>query len=236
MNIKKKYIVFILATFWLVMGCIEKSGDILTLSDGQIVEGELQSIGDGRIVFDEISIEVPSNARVWCLDGSSFSGDISCSSAVVKSGSNHVPIDSIYRIVWVDTEIIQKVYDIDVATGWTGTEINLSEGDIISISATGTVVTETGTSTPSGQDKFSSSVSLVPGATAGQLVFRVGGESLPVAAGSNWLGESPSTGVLELAVNTPVENSSSARGVYTVVVVSGSGGTLPGSITLFPAH
>jgi len=236
MNMKKKYIVFILAAFWLAMGCIEKTGDILTLLDGQIVEGELQSIGDGRVFFDEISVEVPSNARVWCRDGSSFSGDISCSSGVVEFGSNHVPIDSVYRIVWVDTEIIQKVYDIDAATGWISTEINLSEGDIISINATGTVVTETGTSTPSGQDKFSSSVSLVPGATAGQLVFRVGGESLPVAAGSNWLGESPSTGVLEFAVNTPIENSSSARGVYTVVVVSGSGGTLPGAITLFPAH
>lgn len=233
---KKKYLLFVMVAFLLIIGCIEKTGDVLTLSDGQIIEGELQSINDGRIVFSSGSAEVSSYARVWRLDGATFVGDISYNSGFVKSGVNSVPKDSIFRVIWVDTEVIQQVYDIEASSGWVDTEINLSEGDLVSINASGTVITETGTSTPSGQDKFSSSVALVPGATSGQLVFRVGEESLPIAAGSKWLGESPSSGVLRFAVNVPLEYSSTARGVYTVSVISGSGGTLPGDITLFPAH
>lgn len=233
---KKTYLIFVMAAFLLIIGCIQKTGDVLSLSDGQIIEGELQSINNGRIVFTTGAAEVASYARVWLLDGSTFTGDISYNSGFVESGSNSVPNDSIYRIIWLDTEIIQQVYEIDATAGWVDTEIVLGEGDLVSISATGTVLTETGTSTPSGQDKFSSSVALVPAATSGQLVFRVGEESLPVAAGSSWLGESPSSGVLQFAVNIPVERSLTARGVYAVSVISGSGGTLPGDITLFPAH
>jgi len=225
----------ILSSFLVAVSCGGKPVGVLTASDGTVVTGQLQSIISGKAVVSGVTVDVPSEARVWCKDGSTFTGAIEVSDGVVVSGANSVPVDSVYIIVWGDPAVHNETFFVDAADGWLNTGIELQEGVMFSLHSTGTVVTETGTATPQGQEKFSSSVSLVPGATSGQLVFRAGETEQSVAAGSTWVGESPGSGVLMLAVNVPLEGSLVSRGVYTVTVTAGTNGTGSGAVVFYPA-
>jgi len=225
----------VLSSFLVLVSCGGKPVDVLTASDGTVVTGQLQSIVSGKAVVSGAEVDVPSEGRVWCRNGTTFAGAIGASDGVIVSGSNSIPVDSVYIIVWGDPGVHNETFSVDAADGWLNTGIELQEGVMFSLHGTGTVVTETGTATPQGQEKFSSSVSLVPGATSGQLVFRTGETEQPVAAGSTWVGESPGSGVLMLAVNVPLEGSLEPRGVYTVTVIAGTNGTGSGTVVFYPA-
>ncbi|MCD4708744.1 MAG: hypothetical protein K8S62_13505 [Candidatus Sabulitectum sp.] len=228
-------IVQVIAALLIFVGCMERTGDVLVIADGTVLEGELQTIESGKVIFSEGSADVPGHGRVWCLDGRTFAGEISASGGTIRSGSNSVPADSVYLVVWGNSDIDQETLTVDAALGWLNTGIELEQGEMLSIQGTGTVVTETGISSPQGQEKYSSSVSRVPGATSGQLVFRVGEDGQPVAAGISWIGESPGDGTLMLAVNVPLEGSMGSRGVYTVMVKAGTFGSRPGAVVFYPA-
>ncbi|MCK5131102.1 MAG: hypothetical protein KAR40_02995 [Candidatus Sabulitectum sp.] len=217
------------------VACADKPVDVLVAADGTVLTGELQTIEYGKAVFAGGTIDVPDHGLVWCLDGSTFAGEITASGGVFRSDSCSVPEDSVLMIVWGNSDVHQETFTVDASLGWQDTGILLEQGEIFSLRGTGTVVTETGTATPQGQEKFSSSVSLVPGATSGQLVFQVGEGGQPVAAGCSWVGESPDAGTLLLAVNVPLEGSSGSRGVYTVTVNAGSSGNRAGTVVFYPA-
>ena len=216
-------------------GCFKPPGDVLHLADGSIMEGNLLSISGGRVVFDSGTAEVAGTGRVWLSNGRTFSGSVGYSGDTFSAGSNSAPEDSVIMVIWNDTELETGTFPVDASAGWLDTGIMLQPGEMIDIKAEGTVITETGTSSPEGQKEFSSSVALAPGATSGQLVFMVGEDGGPVAAGSSWTGESPGTGTLRLAVNVPARGSLEPSGTYTVTVAAGTNGRLAGATALYPA-
>ena len=233
---KAPFAVLALVTVFLSLSaCLREPVDVLVSADGSVFTGKLQSIASGRAVFESGQVNVPAIGRIWCLDGTTQSGEVAASDGVFTAGTFSVPLDSIYLIMWGDSDLKRESFSVDAALGWLNTGIELEQGAMLSLQGTGTVVTETGTSTPDGQEKFSSSVSLVPGATSGQLVFRVGEEGQPVAAGSSWIGESPNSGALMLAVNVPLEGSLASRGVYSVVVNAGAIAGQAGTVVFYPA-
>ncbi len=217
-------------------GCFRGTGDILMLPDGGVIEGSLQSIASGRAVFDTGTADLSGEGRIWLSDGTTFSGDISFSNGVFRTGSGEFPADSVILVLWGDTDVQTGSFQVGATGEWLDTGIDLTAGGMISINASGTVVTETGTSTPMGQERFSSSVALVPGATSGQLVLKAGEAGTPVAAGESWVGESPSSGSLMLAVNIPRRGSMETGGFYTVRVTAGAGGRRRGITALYPAR
>jgi len=217
------------------VACGNEPVDVMVAVDGTVATGKLLSIDSGKAVLSGGTIDVPDNGRVWCLDGRTFAGDIIVSNGIVQSGSASVQQDSVFLIIWGNSDIIQETHTIDAALGWHDTGIELQRGEVLSLHGTGTVVSETGTSTPDGQEKFSSSVSLAPGATSGQLVFKIGDNGQPVAAGSDWIGESQDDGILHIAVNVPLEGSIEPRGVYSVTVNAGTVSNIPGNVVFYPA-
>ncbi|MCK5035624.1 MAG: hypothetical protein KAS73_07020 [Candidatus Sabulitectum sp.] len=225
----------LMAILVFTVACGNEPVDVLVAADGTVTTGKLLSIDPGRAFLSGGTVDVPASGRVWCLDGRTFAGEITASGGTVRSGSSSVQQDSVFLIIWGDSHIIQETHAIDAALGWHDTGIALQQGEILALHTTGTVVTETGTSTPDGQDKFSSSVSLAPGATSGQLVFKIGDHGQPVAAGSEWIGESQGDGNLIIAVNVPLEGSIEPRGVYTVTVKAGTFGSRPGTVVFCPA-
>ncbi len=221
--------------FLLLTACINKPVDVLVSADGTVLTGTLQSIASGTAVFESGRVDVPDIGRIWRLDGTTQSGPVVASDGIFSIGTFSASSDSLYLIVWGNPDLNQESFSVDAALGWLDTGIELNQGAILSLHGTGTVVSETGTSTPDGQEKFSSSVSLVPGATSGQLVFKVGDAGQPVAAGSSWIGESPNSGALMLAVNVPLEGSLEARGVYSVVVNAAVIAGQAGTVVFYPA-
>ena len=216
-------------------GCFKGTGDMLVCADGSVIEGTLESISSGRAVFSTGTVETGGTGLIWLLDGETRSGEIAYDGEEFRAGSVSIPSDSVLVIIWGNVDLSTGVFQVDAAEHWQDTGIELEQGEMLSIRADGTVVTETGTSTPRGQNKYSSSVALAPGATSGQLVYRIGQEGAPVAAGACWVGESPGTGTLQLAVNVPVDESIRAAGIYTVRVSAGGNGRQPGTAAFYPA-
>lgn len=227
-------IVPILLMLLLVPGCIDKTGDVLLLPDGSVLEGRLLSMENGLAIFSEGSAEVPAYGRIWTEEGATHAGLLSFSSGIIRAGSVSVPLDSATLVVLGDTTLSRGFLTLDASTGWTETGVSVARGDMLSLFAEGLIVSETGRSAPDGNERYSSSVALVPGAVPGQLVFRIG-DGIPVAAGSMWTGRSPDTGELRLAVNIPVEGSHNARGTYSVMVITGPGSGSTGFTALFPS-
>ncbi len=233
----KTQIFQLITVFMLIFAaCSDTTGDVLVVADGRVIEGNLLSISSGNAVFSSGSIEIAEQGRIWCNNGNTFTGEISASSGIFIVGSTSIPVDSIYLVVWGGSAIAEETFAVDAALGWLDTGIELNEGEMLSMHGSGTVVLETGISTPHGQEKFSSSVALVPSATSGQLVFRIGEEGQPVAAGASWIGESPEGGSLFLGVNVPLSGSSSSHGVYTVTVKAGVNTNQHGSAYFYPAR
>lgn len=230
-----RFKVFLLLIPVLAAGCYNGKGDVLVKADGTVMEGTLQSISGGRAVFDCGNAEISGIGRIWLVSAETYTGDIGFSNGEFTAGSERFSRGSVLVVIWGDTEVETGTYSIDASAGWHDTGILMEPGDMLGIKASGMVVTETGSSGPDGQEKFSSSVALAPGATSGQLVFRIGEDGSPVAAGSSWVGESENSGTLRLAVNVPAQGSIEPGGVYTVNVTAGSNGRQPGVTAFYPS-
>ncbi|PIE52944.1 hypothetical protein CSA37_04685 [Candidatus Fermentibacteria bacterium] len=227
-------ILFLLCILF-IGGCFKGTGDVLVLADGTLFEGVLQEISDGQIIFKDKSITVEGSGRVWLMDGSTLEGTVSLSEGRVTAGTGDASADSVLVILWGDTPVTGSSWDVQAGEGWLDTEMEISSGDMISLSGTGTILTETGLSEPEGQKEFSSSTSLFSGATSGQLVFKVGENGTPVAAGALWTGEAAESGSLMLGINVPLGENGRSEGCYTVHVTSGPGGRNSETTAFYPA-
>ncbi len=231
--------ILVLILITLLAGCKSRPDRMIT-ADGQVLSGKLESIAGRHIVFNnaETSVEY-DEGRVFFRDGgASYRGYIICDGGQITirsdSGEREFPIGEVQLVIWSNpADEITLTVDVPAADGWVNTGLEVSSNERISIHATGIVSVETGTTGPSGIDYFSTSTALVPGATNGKLVLAVG-ESVPVAAGSTWTGDSPGNGELRLAVNIPNrESTAGVGGTYSVTVIV-TAGNLNNSV-LFPA-
>lgn len=222
-------------------GCRQVKDRVIT-SDGRAIAGDLQLIDGAGIIMDSGEITADyEEARIFLRENEgTCRGRITTRgrtlSVATPSGERSFALKDVDYIIWgsgaAENTLTMDVY---AGEGWTGTGLEVSSGDVIYLTASGTVAMETGSSGPEGIDYFASSTSLVPGATNGQLVMMVG-ESRPVAAGSTWAGNSPGSGELLLAVNIPnMEDISESGGVYSVTILTTSG---PGTenTVLYPAR
>lgn len=223
----------------LATGC-ETKPDRLVTADGRVLSGRLESIEGRHVGFSngEATLEF-DEGRVYLLkDGTTYRGLIRYSGDDVlvetSSGSVEIPLDKVSMIIWSDPSMETSVLvDVPAAEGWISSGISLTEQERLILHATGTVSVETGSCGPAGIDYFSTAMALVPGATNGQLVMRVG-ECTPVAAGSTWTGDSPGSGELFLAVNRPDRTSTAGVGGEFTVRVIRTPGILNNSV-LYPA-
>lgn len=220
----------------LAAGCTEKL-DRLIAADGSVIAGRLSTVQGGIVAFaDANPVEIGlETATVFFREGGSQSGAVSVAEGMLTlSGGSPIPLDDVEMVVWSDPSYDRSVtIEVPARDGWVASGLELLPGDMLSVSATGTVTMETGTCGPAGLDKYSTTTALFPGATHGQLVLAVG-ESTPVAAGSLWTGASPDSGQLLLAVNLPEDlPTSRTGGVFTVTAVR-SAGPAEGSWVLYP--
>lgn len=227
---------FFLGLMLLITSCSDKVGDALIHSDGSLFTGKLQSISGGSLVFDHGTVEVPGEARIWTVSGETSVGTPSYDGRLYTVGGLTTPPESVLVILWNDQRLREGTFEVEATGDWTDTGIGITSGDILAIRAEGTVLTETGLSDPDGQKEFSSAVAVFPGALSGQLIYRIGEGAEPVAAGSLWVGETESSGTLHLAVNIPLEGSTSPSGVYTVNVRAGQGPGNSETVVLYPAE
>jgi hypothetical protein len=221
----------------LLGGCSEKLDRLIT-ADGLVVAGRLSSVQGSTVSFaDAGAVTVGSgSAMVFLREGGSLGGAVSVTDGVLTlSGQDlRIPLNDVEMVVWADPSYEERItVEVPARDGWVRSGMEVSLGDMLTVSASGTVSMETGTCGPEGLTKFSTTTALFPGATNGQLVLTVG-ESIPIAAGSLWTGPSPDSGMVYFAVNLPEgEPSAVSGGVFTVTALRSSG---PGAGTwvLYP--
>lgn len=222
-----------------IIGC-EKQPDRLIKADGSVYSGELESIDGAEVTIEGRSIVLDYD-EAWVYEKGNrgmVRGYVEYSGGsfrvVTGSGSREFDKDEISYVIWNSPGLESRLeVTVNAADGWTPTGIEVTENEIVSLRATGRVSVETGACGPQGIDYFSTSIALVPGATNGQLVMRVG-EYEPVAAGSTWTGNSPGTGEIMLAVNrTDRESASGVGGAFRVTLVKAPGAS--SSSVLYPA-
>jgi len=217
--------------------CREKL-DRLTTADGMVVTGRLSTVQGGTVAFEDAApVEVGyATARVFLREGGSLGGAVSVEDGLLTiSGSDaSVPLSEVEMVVWADPSYEEEtVVTVPARSGWVPSGMHVSRGDMLTVSASGTVSVETGTCGPEGLSKYSTTTALFPGGTNGQLVLAVGG-STPVAAGSLWTGPAPDSGMVLFAVNLPAgEPAAVSGGVFTVSALR-SGGPGDGAWVLFP--
>jgi hypothetical protein len=218
-------------------GCTKKL-DRLILADGSVVAGRLESVQGSTVLFVDAQPVTTGmeTAMVFLREGGSFSGSVSVTDGVLTiSGQDiRIPLNDVEMVVWADPSYEEHItIEVPARDGWVSSGIAASRGDMLSVSASGTVSMETGTCGPEGLSKYSTTTALFPGATNGQLILSVG-ESIPIAAGSLWTGPAPDSGLVCFAVNLPEEEPSAVSGgVYTVSALR-SGGPGEGSCVLYP--
>jgi hypothetical protein len=144
------------------------------------------------------------------------------------------PLGSVSAVVWGADNAESLLFDVHAVAGWQNTHLSVSVGDFISIIGVGSATHQTGTSGPEGIDEFSTTSALVPVATSGELVMRIGEEGHPVAVGRDWTGIASAPGELFLAVNYPDETVPEVTGFYTVSITLGDGPGM-GSVAIYPA-
>ena len=220
-------------------GC-KRRPDRLVTAEGRVLSGRLEEVDGGtvRISGAEATLECEVG-RVYPREGGAgCRGYITFSQGTFTVGTGQedveIPGDQVASIVWGDPSGETAVtIEVPAAAGWVATGMEVTSGDRLVVSATGSVSMETGACGPSGIDYFSTAMALVPGATNGQLVMSVG-ESGPVAAGSSWTGDSPGSGELLLAVNRPNRESvAGVGGSFTVTVIRAPG--VLGHSVLYPS-
>lgn len=219
-------------------GC-KAPADRLHASDGSVVVGRIESMGDGVVEIGGVTVPVPpGEARVWGRNGASCTGDVSLDgrTLIVRTagGTVEMPLRSVAAILWPETSVESRVFDVPAEAGWICTHILVSRGDFISVSAGGMVSTEAGGSSPDGTDRFSATTALAPQAVGGALIMKVGDEGAVVQVGSGWSGNAQDTGEIYLGVNAHLAEGSSSSGRYLAAV---STGPAPGSgmTAVFPA-
>lgn len=226
----------------IICSCSRKSpSDRMITADGRAVSGTLLTISERSVVFESSEITLDGDgARIYLRDNAgTYRGSVSYSdgilSVITDSGERNFPVGDVESIIWGDSSgEVAIVVDVPAEDGWVRTGMEVTEDEILSIIATGFVTMETGSCGPAGIEMFSTTIALVPGATHGQLVMMVG-DSEPVAAGSTWVGPSPGSGELLLAVNTPDrESAEHSGGVYSVTVLK-TAGPGSGSAVIYPA-
>jgi len=229
----------VLITVMLLASC-ERKPDRLVTSDGRVLAGRLEHVSGAsvRISGEEMTLEHDS-ARLFMHDReATCRGYIEYSDGVftVTEGgrSVEVPGDRTSSIIWSGPSSEEAAtVEVPAVAGWVETGIDLEHGDRLVVEASGRVSIETGTCGPSGIDYFSTAMALVPGATNGQLVMKVG-DNAPVAGGDLWYGDSPGEGELMVAVNRPNRESvAGVGGAYTVTVTRTPG--VLGHSVLFPS-
>ena len=207
-------------------GCKAPADRIVT-GDGEIVIGRLESLGDGTARIAGVTVSVPSApARVWGRSGSTHYGTVAVSGGTLSvrtpGGTMEMPLNSVSMILWGETTVESRVFDVPARAGWICTHLLVTPGDFITVSSGGRTLTEAGYSEPDGIEEFSSTVSLAPQAVGGSLVMRIGPEGDVIQVGSHWSGNAPAGGELFLAVNTLLEGEGASEGRYTAVVTAGS--------------
>ena len=219
----------LIAVLSLVPGCKGPSDRMIT-SEGQAVCGKLESISGRSVIFESLNVTVDRDeARIFLRDNAgTYRGSVSYTDGVLSiitdSGERSFPVGDVHTIIWSGSNSESSIrIDVPAVDGWVRTGMHVSDGDILSLTATGNVTLETGNCGPSGIELFSTANALMPGATNGQLILMVS-ESEPVAAGGAWTGTSPGTGELMLAVNIPDrESTSGCGGIYYVTVLKTPG-------------
>ncbi|MFO7625826.1 MAG: hypothetical protein R6V62_01045 [Candidatus Fermentibacteraceae bacterium] len=234
--LNRVFVALLLGMIW--TGC-KAPADRLHASDGSVVVGELKSIDGGVVEIGGVAVSVPqSEARVWGRNGASHYGAVTLDSRtlVVRTtgGTVEMPIRSVAAILWAETSVESRVFDVPAEAGWICTHILVSPGDFITVSAGGMVSTEAGGSSPDGTDRFSTSTALAPQAVGGALIMKVGAEGGVIQVGSGWSGNAPAGGEIYLGVNTHLAEGSSSSGRYTAAVTTGPA---PGAgmTAVFPA-
>ena len=219
-------------------GC-KAPADRLHASDGSVVVGRIESIGDGVVGIGGVEVPVPrGEARVWGRNGASHYGAVSLDNRTLivrtAAGAVEMPLRSVAAVLWAETSVDSRVFDVPAEAGWICTHILVEQGDFITVSAGGMVSTEAGGSSPDGTDRFSTTTALAPQAVGGALIMKVGAEGTVIQAGSGWSGNAPAGGEIYLAVNTHLAEGSTSSGRYTAAVTTGPApGT--GVTALFPA-
>jgi len=206
----------------LALGCGEEPADRLVTPDGQVIVGTVTSIDGSGVEMDGLVKPVPADepARVVLTGGSSVIGVVTADgegyTVATDAGRMELEKGKVASIYWPPTDALTDLVDVPANGGWYNTHLEISEGTVITVAASGRANLDTGTTGPGGQEQFSSAVSQVPEATSGQLVMKVGAESSPVAVGASWRGAVESGGEVYLAVNSPPDSS---MGYYTVSLV-----------------
>ncbi len=240
MTIKYPLVLPAVAFLLFMTGCSEPVDRMIT-AEGLAVTGELLRI-EGSVVSFTGSSSVTldrSSARIYLNEGTSERGTLSYSEGVFHvssaQGSSSFKAEEIEMVVWSSPSSEAEVsLTVPAWDGWINSRIDVQEGDLITVTASGNVTMETGTCGPEGLEMYSTTTALVPGATNGQLVMRIA-ESPGVAVGAEWTGPAAGSGQLYFAVNLPVSSpESDDGGVFSVDVVRSSGPG-PEVAVLYPA-
>jgi hypothetical protein len=224
----------------LMASCVEPPGDRIVTGDGENVTGTLTELGHGTALFESgISVPLPTGtARVYLRNGASCRGEVSLENGeyrvVSVYGEFRYPAGDVGAVVWGADNAESLLFDVHAGAGWQNTHLEVERDDFVSLIATGCATLQTGTSGPEGIDEFSTTSALVPSATSGELVMRIGEENQPVAVGAEWTGSASASGELFLAVNYPDETAPEVTGFYTVSITVGD---RPGrgSVAVYPA-
>lgn len=231
------WLILLSALLLSALACSDRLDRVIT-ADGLVVTGHLSSVQGGTISFTDTSpLSIGSGTgRIYLREGGSLGGAVAVSDGMltVSGAGDPVPIGDVEMVIWSDPSYEATItLDVPAWGGWIPSGLEVDRGDMVAVSASGTVTMETGTCGPGGLTKYSTTTALFPGATNGALVLRVG-EATPIAAGSLWSGPSPDSGMVFFAVNLPEERPSAVSGgVFTVSARRGRGPG-EGSWTLFP--
>ena len=224
----------------LLLACLKEPVDRIVTGDGENITGTLTALQEGTAVFESgVSVPVPGGAaRVYLRNGASCRGTVAMNDGIltVRSprGELEYPFGSVSAVVWGADHAESLLFDVHAGAGWQNTHLEADEGDFLSVMASGSVTLQTGTSGPSGIDEFSSTAALVPEATSGELVMRIGNTAGPLAVGDSWSGQVQGGGEIFLAVNYPDQREPEVEGFYTVSITLGDG-VGRGSVAIYPA-
>ena len=206
----------------LAAGCGKKRFDRIVTPDGQVVAGKITALDDTGVTVDGLAVPVPAaeEARIVLSNGAVYTGVVSGGpetySIVTEMGEISVEARGVTAIYWPPSARSVDLIDVPANSGWYNTHLQVEEGALVTLAAAGRALTDIGLAGPSGQERFSSSISQVPAATDGQLVMRVGQDAEPVVVGESWQGSTETSGELFLAINSPPDSTS---GYYTVSLV-----------------
>jgi hypothetical protein len=168
------------AAVLLLASCKEPPGDRIVTWEGENVTGQIVAMEPGRALFESgVTVPLPSStARVYMRGGASSRGEVTMEEGTLRVlspyGEITCPFESVRAVVWGADGAESLLFDVHAAAGWQNTHIEVREGDFISVTGIGSVSGGTGTTGPEGSEYHSTASALVPTATNGELVMRVG--------------------------------------------------------------